>query len=65
MKNWKTTLTGVGGGLLISISALIQANSAGGKINWSAVGVGAIIAVLGLVSKDHNVTGGTVDQTTK
>jgi hypothetical protein len=53
MKNWKTTVAG----LLLAAANLI-ANGA----TWRQVLVSLAYAVLGLVAKDCNVTGGTVQQ---
>lgn len=61
MKNWKTTLAGAGT-ILVALGSLVTHLSAG---DFSTIGTdGAIIlaGVIGLVSKDANVTGGTVKQ---
>lgn len=57
MKNWKTTLIGIGSGLAYAFLSYLQA---GLKPKDAAVAVG--LALLGSVSKDSNVTGGTVQQ---
>lgn len=61
MKSWKTTLAGLLTGVPVAIDALVQAYNAGtftGKTGTQlAVAVGLVL--LGLYSKDHNVTGGT------
>jgi len=58
MKNtsWKTTLIGAILAIVIAVQPLI----ATGTIDWKAVIVAALIAGLGFVAKDSNVTGGTV-----
>lgn len=53
MKNWKTTLLGLAAGAL---------NMLANGTNWKQVLVTLGLAGLGLVSKDSNVTGGTVQQ---
>lgn len=52
-KNWKTTLAGFGAGALN-----LFANGA----NWKQVLVSAGLAFLGAFAKDHNVSGGSVQQ---
>jgi hypothetical protein len=58
MKNtsWKTTLIGAILAIVIAVQPLITT----GKIDWKAVGIAALVALLGYVAKDSNVTGGTV-----
>lgn len=63
MKNWKTTLFGCIGAAL-SFLALYQQNGGDFK-DWKLYLIPLIIAVFGAVSKDHNVTGGTVSQETQ
>lgn len=62
MKNWKTSLTGLLIGVPVAIDALIQAYNLGtfsGKTGLELlVAVGLVL--LGLFTKDHNVTGGTI-----
>lgn len=53
MKNWKTSVFGLGAGVL---------NMFANGTNWKQVLVSAAFAALGLFSKDNNVTGGTVNQ---
>lgn len=60
MKNWKTTLGGLLLGLLSIFGSAAQARQAGGPpltIGNLAPGVG--LAILGLLAKDSNSTGGT------
>lgn len=64
MKNWKTTLSGLLVGLPVAINALLDAYTAGaftGKSGGQLVAAIGII-LLGLYSKDKNVTGGTTAQ---
>lgn len=59
MKSWKTTLAGFIAGIPIGIEALVQANNAGtftGK-SGSQLAMAMGIVLLGLLSKDHNVSG--------
>jgi hypothetical protein len=53
MKNWKTTVFGLGAGAL---------NLLANGTNWKQVLLSVGIAAFGLVAKDSNVTGGTVQQ---
>jgi hypothetical protein len=53
MKNWKTSLAGLGAGIL---------NLLANGHNWKQVLLSAAVAALGLVGKDLNVTGGSVHQ---
>lgn len=53
MRNWKTTLAGVLGAVL---------NLVANGTNWKAASVSVGLAAIGALAKDHNVTGGTVQQ---
>ena len=61
-KNWKTLLAGLITGIPPLLDALLTAYHAGYFTDKSgtqlAMGVGLIL--LGVLAKDHNVTGGTV-----
>lgn len=63
MKNWKTTLAGIIGGLIIalgpSVGARLQGDTAAPPITASNYLPGIGLAVIGALSKDHDVTGGT------
>lgn len=63
MKNWKTSLVGILGGLFMLFGPRLTGNTAAPPITIGNVGTAVAIAVLGLVSKDKNVTGGNVAQT--
>jgi hypothetical protein len=63
MKNWKTTLAGLAGGLLMLFGPRLQGNMNAPPITIGNVGAAIAIAILGAVSKDKNVTGGSVAQT--
>jgi hypothetical protein len=52
-KSWKTSLFGLGAGIL---------NMLANGTNWKQVLLSAGVAALGLFSKDSNVTGGTKQQ---
>lgn len=60
MKNWKTTL----GGIIATIGAILKLINPGFEIpdEVSAALVTVGIFIIGLFSKDNNVTGGTVQQ---
>ena len=54
--NWKTSLTGLGTIVFAVVGLAV------GKLAWTEAGP-MIVAGLGLIlSKDHNITGGTVEQ---
>lgn len=53
--SWKTTVVGAVLALIIAIQPLIST----GTIDWKQVIVAALIAILGYVAKDRDVTGGT------
>lgn len=55
--SWKTTLIGC----LLAIAVAVQPLIATGQIDWKAVGIAAMIALLGYLAKDADVTGGTKD----
>ncbi len=58
-KNWKTTLIGAITGGTISLDAIVEQ---GFEKGWKQALIGVAIALLGAFAKDHNVTGGTVEQ---
>jgi hypothetical protein len=58
MKNWKTTLVGVLGAIFYAIFPLFQ----GGPISGKDLIIAGAVAGIGALSKDFNVTGGTVVQ---
>ena len=62
MKNWKTTLFGLLGGLFMLFGPRLQGNTDAPPLTIGNIGAAAAIALLGAVSKDHNVTGGTNQQ---
>lgn len=58
MKNWKTTLIGVGGAVAVGGGQLLQS----GNLNWKDYVMMAFMTLLGTFAKDLNVSGGTVQQ---
>jgi hypothetical protein len=62
MKNWKTTLFGVIGGLATLFGPHLS-GAPGPAVTTGNVVTAAALILLGLVSKDANVTGGSVAQT--
>ena len=54
MKSWKTTLVGLVTGGGVSINAII---TQGIEKGWKQALLGLLLAVLGALSKDHDVTG--------
>jgi hypothetical protein len=55
--SWRTSLVGALVAILVAVQPLITT----GQIDWKAVGIAALIALFGFLSKDSNVTGGTKD----
>lgn len=53
--SWKTTVVGI----LLAIAYAIQPIIATGQIDWKQIVIAALIALLGYVAKDSDVTGGT------
>lgn len=53
MKNWRTTLIGVGGAIAQGGGAMLQQ----GNLNWKDYASMAFMILLGTVAKDFNVTG--------
>ena len=53
MKSWKTTVVGAVLAIVVAVQPLLQT----GQIDWKAVGLGGLIALLGYFAKDSNVTG--------
>lgn len=61
MKNWKTTAAGVAV-ILTAAGHLLTAVTSGDFSTLSTDGPLIFAGIIGLVSKDHNVTGGDVRQ---
>jgi hypothetical protein len=60
MKNWITTLFGT----LCGVSTVIAQTVPDPRVSkWATLASGLFAALLGAGAKDHNVTGGTKDQT--
>ena len=62
MKNWKTSLAGVLGALFMLAGPRLAGDTTAPPITLGNLGGAAMLAVLGIASKDHNVTGGSVKQ---
>lgn len=58
MKSWKTTIVGAILATVIAIEPLIST----GVVDWKKVGFAGLIALMGYLAKDNNVTGGAVKQ---
>ena len=61
LTSWQTTIAGILAGL-----ATVQTagwSTPEGTPNWTAIGSGCLLAILGAVAKDRNATGGTVPVT--
>jgi hypothetical protein len=59
MKNWKTSLLGVIGGLFMLFGPRLSGDATAPPVTMGNVGAAAAIAVLGILAKDHDATGGT------
>jgi hypothetical protein len=53
MKNWKTTVLGAIAAAFIAIHPLIST----GEVDWKAVGIAAVVALFGYLTKDAGVSG--------
>ena len=64
INNWKTTLFGAIGGIMIAAQPLLDAYKAGAFDGKTGGQLAAAVAIvfLGVYSKDKNVTGGTTPQ---
>lgn len=58
MKNWKTTLVGVGGAIAYLVYKFVSTHS----ITGEDITLALTLAGVGLSAKDNNVTGGTTKQ---
>ena len=57
MRNWKTTLAGIVAGLIPVLTEAYDHLAHGDPVRWELVAMGLLIAMLGSVSKDYDVTG--------
>lgn len=53
MKSWKTTVVGALTAALVAITPILET----GEINYKALGLAALIAVLSYLTKDKDVSG--------
>lgn len=51
--SWRTSLTGYVLAAWIAVEPLIKSD----RIDWGMVALAALVAVMGRLAKDHNVTG--------
>lgn len=56
MRNWKTTLLGVLGGLFMLFGPRLQGNATAPPITIGNVGAAAAVALLGALARDHDNT---------
>jgi hypothetical protein len=56
--NYKTTIAGCAGAACLAASKIIET----GTIDYQTIITAVIVAILGFLAKDFNVTGGTVAQ---
>ena len=64
MGNWKTTVAGILAALGPLIYGAIHTLQAGGSIDFRNLGLGAGLVLFGFLSKDFNMTGGSISQPT-
>ncbi len=57
--SWKTTTAGIVGGLVPIIDAASTTVLQGKPLNWTEIGIGVALVVLGALAKDHDKTGGS------
>lgn len=62
MKNWKTSLVGILGAVFMIIGPRLSGDTTQPPITSGNTIPAIAIAALGILSKDHNVSGGTVKQ---
>jgi hypothetical protein len=62
MKNWKTTLIGLLGAIAIALEPIISGQGFNWKDDGGKIFTAIVVAALGFVAKDHDVTGGTRQQ---
>jgi len=60
MNSLKTTIAGILSAVAVALIPVIQ----GHGFDWAYILPAACLAALGIISKDYNVTGGTVDNNT-
>lgn len=60
MKNYKTTIVGVVGAIWLALQPLITNGAFNISKDWKNLVGAAIVASMGFLVKDFNVTGGTV-----
>jgi hypothetical protein len=58
--NWRTSLFGIIQFVAQLAYNYIQSLPAGAKFDWNIFGSSLLVAVLGLLAKDANVTGGSI-----
>jgi hypothetical protein len=62
MKNYKTTIVGLIGAIWVAIQPIISSGKFDFADDWKSLVGAAIVACLGFVAKDYDVTGGTRPQ---
>ena len=58
MINFKTTIIGIIGAIVVAVLPLLQ----GATLDWKNIATAAVLAGLGWFSKDHDVSGGARQQ---
>lgn len=58
MKNWKTSSAGIAL-ILTAVAGILTSLSSGAPVDWGTAAAAIIGGIMGLMSKDHDVTGGT------
>lgn len=58
MKSWKTTSAGIAL-ILTAVAGVLTSISAGTTVDWGTAVAAVIGGIMGILSKDHDVTGGS------
>lgn len=58
MNSWKTTIAGVLGGVIYFVYSYLEALQAGTAFDTKDFIIGLLLAILGVLAKDFNVSGG-------
>jgi hypothetical protein len=57
MKNWKTSTAGIAL-IMTAVAGVLTSISSGAPVDWGTAAAAIIGGIMGLMSKDYDVTGG-------